>query len=166
MARLKPTAVAVYAVVLAYGGGLWLHLLHDGQYSQQYPVRSFLHGLHDATLALPVVAVAVALGLLVAQRPRAGLPGWLASTLRATLVAVAVSAAFGVLAPLHDLLLDGGAPASTADLPAIGHMLRDGWLALGIDLPLAAVATVWLSRTQTSVSSLSPRAASSPSRSS
>jgi len=97
--------------LLAYGGGLWLHLLHDGEYSQLYPMRSLAHGLHDATLALPIIGVAVALGLLgaarLAGRPGAGLPGWLAAAASACGVAFAASVAFGVLAPLHDLLLDG-----------------------------------------------------------
>src|SRR5438270_9672534 len=130
MAKLRPAVLGTYAVLLAYGGGLWLHLLHDGEYSQLYPMRSLAHGLHDATLALPIIGVAVALGLLgaarLAGRPGAGLPGWLAAAASACGVAFAASVAFGVLAPLHDLLLDGGAPQATAYLPVPLHMLRDG----------------------------------------
>src|SRR5438270_554710 len=102
----------------------------NNQGERAIDIRPSMFRLYDATLALPIIGVAVALGLLgaarLAGRPGAGLPGWLAAAASACGVAFAASVAFGVLAPLHDLLLDGGAPQATAYLPVPLHMLRDG----------------------------------------
>src|SRR4051812_9007160 len=68
-ALARPSVVAAFALVLAYGGGLWLNVLHiaEGGYERNEPPL-ILHWLRDATLALPLVLVAVWAGVLMARR--------------------------------------------------------------------------------------------------
>src|SRR5919201_1201944 len=63
-----PAAVAPFAVALAYGGGLWLHVLHQAagvpELNEPPPI---IHWLRDSTLALPLILVAVWAALVLAR---------------------------------------------------------------------------------------------------
>jgi hypothetical protein len=68
-ALARPSVVAAFAIVLAYGGGLWLNVLHaaEGGYERNEPPL-ILHWLRDSTLALPLILIAVWAGVLMARR--------------------------------------------------------------------------------------------------
>src|SRR3954463_570105 len=68
-ALARPSVVAAFALVLAYGGGLWLNVLHiaEGGYERNEPPL-ILHWLREPALALPLVLVAVWAGVLLARR--------------------------------------------------------------------------------------------------
>src|SRR5919199_5584690 len=60
---------ALYSLALAYGGGLALHLMHEASGAREpHAPPGAWHWLRDASLALPVVAVAVYLGASLASR--------------------------------------------------------------------------------------------------
>src|SRR3954454_3410440 len=62
-------SLASYAIALAYSASFWLVLLHRAEGGRERHEPPFLvHWLRDGTLALPLVAVAVALGLVLASR--------------------------------------------------------------------------------------------------
>src|SRR3954468_1038157 len=68
-ALARPSVVAALALVLAYGGGLWLNVLHKAEGGVERNEPPFvLHWLRDATLALPLVMVAVWVGVLLTRR--------------------------------------------------------------------------------------------------
>src|SRR3954447_16821171 len=68
-ALARPSVVAAFAIVLAYCGGLWLNVLHHAEGGVERNEPPFiLHWLRDATLALPLVMIAVWVGVLLARR--------------------------------------------------------------------------------------------------
>jgi S1-C subfamily serine protease len=59
----------VYSLLLAYGGGLWLHLLHEAEgATEQNAPHSIVHWLRDSTLALPMIVFGVLLATHLARR--------------------------------------------------------------------------------------------------
>src|SRR5919199_2886555 len=143
-------ASALYSLALAYGGGLALHLLHEASGAREpHAPPGVWHWLRDASLALPVIAVAVYLGASLASRliERFGqnLSRASATGLRAVSVAVYASVAMAVGSPLHGLLFQAG--HGEHELSLAGHLVRDGLWALVANLAIAfgvaAAPTGW-----------------------
>src|SRR4051812_8509124 len=147
-ALARPSIVAAFALVLAYGGGLWLNVLHKAEGGVERNEPPFVaHWLRDATLALPLVMAAVWVGVLLArrliERTRCENDVLGAATLAACVAALAaiVASAGG---PAHAGLF--GAEHGGHDLPLPLHLARDGLLGLAVDLPLAVVVALLLAR--------------------
>src|SRR3712207_1856200 len=70
-ALARPSVVALFALVLGYGGGLWLNVLHhaEGGVERNEPPM-LLHWLRDSTLALPLVLAATWVGVIAARKLR------------------------------------------------------------------------------------------------
>ena len=107
--RRSPRATIVLGVVLAYGVGLWLHVLHEVQGAEEaYALSPLTHWLRDSTLALPAMVVAVGLALTFARR-LVEWRSWRRLWLEATMAALAAALVFGVGAPVHaELFGDAG----------------------------------------------------------
>src|SRR4051794_36062142 len=140
-ALARPSVVAAFALLLAYGGGAWLNILHtaEGGYERNEP-PFLLHWLRDSTLALPLILAAVWAGVLLArrliERTRCESRAASAATLAAC-VALLGAVVEGLGGPGHTALF--GAHHAGHDLSLPLHIVRDGLLALVVDLPLAAV---------------------------
>src|SRR4051795_12643652 len=148
-ALARPSVVAAFALVLAYGGGLWLKVLHiaEGGYERHEPPL-LLHWLRDATLALPLVLVAVWAGVLLARRliERTGCSSRLAAAMTLGACVALMAAAAGALGgPAHAAVF--GATHGGHELALPMHLLRDGLLALVVDLPLAAFVALGMRKT-------------------
>src|SRR6185295_11778065 len=131
---VRPGVAWVLTVVLAYGGVLWMNVLHlaQGAHETNEPPL-LLHWLRDATLALPLIFVAVWVGLLLCRRilDRTGEPGAVVGTaLTAALVAAVTSAVLGLSNPLHGLAF--GHHHLGAELPWALHMGRDALAAFPV----------------------------------
>ena len=134
---VRPGVAWLLTVALAYGGVLWMNVLHRAQGAHENNEPSLLvHWLRDATLALPIVFVAVWAGMLLCRRllERAGArPGPVAGTLLlAASVAAATSAVLGLSNPLHGLAF--GHHHLAAELPWPLHMGRDALAAFPVEL--------------------------------
>src|SRR3954447_14045889 len=104
-ALARPSVVAAFALVIAYAGGLWLNVLHtaEGGYERNEPPL-LLHWLRDGTLALPLIAVAVWAGVLLARRliERTGCTSRTASALTLGMCVALMGAAAGAIGgPAH-----------------------------------------------------------------
>jgi hypothetical protein len=136
-------------VLLAYGGGLWLNVLHEAEGAAEPGAPpAALHWLRDASLGLPLVALGVFLGAELARRLLARY-GASASDGLAAAVVVTVSALYAsvVLAignPIHGLAF--AATHGAQQLPLGVHLMRDGLLALSANVPLAAGLAAFLHR--------------------
>ncbi|WP_439939121.1 SdrD B-like domain-containing protein [Nocardia sp. N13] len=86
----------VRIVVLAYGVGVVLHLVH-AHAEERHALPPVLHWLRDSTLAVPVAAAAVLLGGLVARRAALWVSGSVPGSERPDPGADAAGALFGVL---------------------------------------------------------------------
>jgi hypothetical protein len=66
---LEQRMLVAITLLLTYGGGLWLWLLHeaDGATEKNAPPRA-IQWLRDSTLSLPLVALGVVLGAMLARR--------------------------------------------------------------------------------------------------
>src|SRR3954463_12959934 len=145
-ALARPSVVAAFALVLAYGGGLWLNVLHiaEGGYERNEPPL-VLHWLRDSTLALPLVLVAVWAGVLLARRliERGGRDSRTLNALTlGTAVALLAAAVASLGGPAHGALFGAAHGGHELALPL--HLLRDGLLALVVDPPLALIAALAL----------------------
>src|SRR5215210_6325694 len=68
-ALARPSVVAAFALLIAYGGGAWLIVLHGAEGGTERNEPGFLlHWLRDSTVALPLVLIAVWAGVLIARR--------------------------------------------------------------------------------------------------
>src|SRR5215211_7217665 len=131
-----------FAFLLAYGGGLWLHLLHEAEGAVEPGAPpGVIHWLRDSTLALPLVAAAVFLGAALCARlfDRSGArtSDLVAGGVVAVVLAFYASVVLAVGSPLHGLLFPA-IHAGGHELPFELHMLRDGLLALSANELLAA----------------------------
>jgi hypothetical protein len=147
-----------FAVLLSYGGVLWLQLVHIAEGATDASNLPWMvQWLRDASLALPVVLLSVVIGGMLARRI---LEHWgttlgdlLAGALVPIVIAAYASAVLAVGNPIHSMLFP---TASTGhgghDLPLVLHALRDGLLALSALEPLALglaglmLASRWLQR--------------------
>ena len=138
--RLSLRTTLLLGVPLAYGGTLWLILLHvaGGGHERGEPPL-LLHWLRDGSLALPGVLAAVAAGVALVPWlvDRGGrLPAPWRSALVAAGAAVAGALALAAGSPFHGALFDAQEPHGLAG-PL--HLGRDALIALGATLPLAAL---------------------------
>src|SRR3954454_4281977 len=146
---VRPVAAFVLAVVLGYGGVLWMNVLHQAQGAREVNEPPLLvHWLRDGTLALPLVFFAVWAGLLVCRRlvdRLPGEPGPVAGTaLVAVLTATSVSVVLGLSNPLHGVAF--GHTHAHAELPWALHMGRDALAAFAAEFLLASVAAAAMVR--------------------
>ncbi len=111
-----------FALAIAYGGGLWLHLLHEWQaVHERVELPPVLHWLRDSTLALPAILVAVWVALLISRRlARRLAPTWRRAAL-AGLVALATTFAFAAGVPVHAALFVGEHSHAASDQVAFTH---------------------------------------------
>ena len=130
-----------FAVPLACAAGLWLVLIYRvaGETDPNDP-RFALHWLRDATLAFPVVLVAVWLALRMADgmlaRRGERSPSRLSGSVTAAAIALAAAAAMAVEVPIRQNVLG---LHSGAALPLPLLMLRDALLALVVTVPVSAL---------------------------
>ena len=138
--------------VLAYAAGLWLVLIYKVAGESAGTEPSFvLHWLRDSTLALPVLLVAVWLGLRLAdrllERRGVGSSSGLAGAVTAAAVALAAAAAMAVGTLIREGLL-GKHEAAALPLPLL--TFRDALLALFVTVPVSAAVVAaaggWQSR--------------------
>ena len=131
-------------LLLTYGGGLWLYLLHEveGATEPNAP-PGVIHWLRDSTLSLPLVALGVFLGAILAQRllERCGRNAseLLSGALVAVVLALYASVVLSVGNPIHGLLFAADVHGGGHDLPVGIHVMRDGLLALSANEVLAVV---------------------------
>ncbi|UCH60389.1 MAG: hypothetical protein JSV61_02645, partial [Anaerolineales bacterium] len=135
-----------FALAIAYGGGLGLHLLHELEGGHELlPIHPVLHWLRDSSLALPLVTLAAWLALRLAGGV-IRYKGWGSSRLRSTLVEIAALALLTsgfVMAgnPIHGLLFGASHQHETS---FASHLLRDGLLSLLVNLFIVWVlAFLW-----------------------
>jgi hypothetical protein len=140
---LGQSAMAMYSLVLAYGGGLWLHLLHEAEGATELNAPpGVIHWLRDSTLSLPLVVVGVVLACLLARRLLErygdGASGLLVGAAVAAAVALYTSVVVAAGNPLHGLLFQAHEHANPdKELPVAIHMLKDSLLVLSANLVLA-----------------------------
>jgi FtsP/CotA-like multicopper oxidase with cupredoxin domain len=147
----RPSAVLAFALPFAYLGGLWLIWLHvvEGGHERNEP-SLLVHALRDGTVALPLICVAVWVGIVIGRRL---ITRWgaedsrlLAAGVLAVSVAVAAGVAQGLTNPAHASLF--GAHHGGHEPSLVVHMLRDGLLALFANALLAIAVTAALLRTR------------------
>jgi hypothetical protein len=137
-------AVLGLALALAYGGGLWLHLVHEAEGATEPGAPGGLvHWLRDSTLLVPFVLAAVWVTLLLARRWVRG--GGRSSPVLPAGVAFVVSVAEGLASPLHTIAFGGHHHHDGVEMPLGVHMAYDGVLALPANL-LIAVAVLLVLR--------------------
>ncbi|HEX2728595.1 MAG TPA: hypothetical protein VHM16_02505, partial [Rubrobacteraceae bacterium] len=140
----RPLALVLFSLVLAYGGGLWLYLLHRAEGATELDEPPFLvHWLRDSTLALPLAFLAVWLGVGLARRiidGRGSSSRVLSGAITAATVAALASAFVAMGSPVHEILFD--AHDGGHELPVYLHVGRDALLVLAVNVPLAALVTL------------------------
>lgn len=147
---LGRSAMVVYSLALAYGGGLWLHLLHEAEGATELNAPpGVIHWLRDSTLSLPLVALGVILATLLArrllERYGAGASRLLAGASIAAALALYTSIVVAAGNPLHGLFFQAHEHANpNAELPVAVHMLKDSLLVLSANLVLASGLVAFL----------------------
>lgn len=131
-AGIEPRNVGIYTLILAYGGGLWQHIVHLYRGGYEHTLLSWLI---DASLSLPLIALAAAAALWCSGRlcrPNGG------RLERATLD-TALLALFTTLIPLAlGLWSLRGDPAAAGANPFVCSLL--GAAETGASATLAALA--------------------------
>jgi len=151
-ALLGQRMLVVFTLVLAYGGGLWLYLLHELEGAAEPGAPpGVIHWLRDSSLSLPLVGLGVFLGAALARR-LLGRYGRSASeivvgALVAVVLAFYASVVLSAGNPIHGLLFASAVHGGGHDLPLGIHVVRDALLALSANELLAVtLATVVLGR--------------------
>ena len=146
----RPSAVLAFALAIAYGGGLWMTFLHHAEGGHERNEPGFvMHWLRDATLALPLICVAVWIGIVVARKliARAGAtdgPVALCAATLAVVVALASTLAIGASSPAHGGLF--GAEHGGHEIGFLAHLGRDMLIALSANLMLAGAVSAAIFR--------------------
>ena len=147
-ARLaRPSTLAIFALAIAYGVGMWLQVIHHAEGGTERGEPGLLaHWLRDSTLSLPLVFFAVWAAILVARRiiERRDTPDGLAAAVLAASVAVITSLATAAAGPAHAYLFE--AQHGGHELSPLAHLGRDGLVALAAALPLAGALSALLLR--------------------
>src|SRR3954451_24327899 len=153
---LRRGGFAGLTLALAYGGGLWLHLMHEASGAVEPGAPpALIHWLRDSTLLVPFIAIALFGALFLARRlirPRSSDPVRVTDVAAVVAItAFATSFIEGLLTPLYGIAF-GGHEGHGAELPIVEHMLRDGMSALPANLAVAAAVVLalggrmWLTR--------------------
>jgi hypothetical protein len=134
-------ALLAMTLLMSYGGGLWLHVLHEVEGATETGAPpGVIHWLRDSSLSLPLVAFGVFLGAALARRLIERYGGSASELVVGGLVAVVLALYASVMLsvgnPLHGLLFDSVAHGGH-DLPLGVHIVRDGLLALAANELLA-----------------------------
>ena len=146
---VRPLAAFLLSLAIAYGGGLWLTTVHHVEGGVEAGQPGFVaHWLRDATLALPVVMLAVWAGVLLTRRVLSRSAVEPSVAVGASLLAMVVGGlsaiTTSVFGPLHAVLFSaehGGHGMSFAT-----HMLRDALMAFPVNLILAGAVAAALAR--------------------
>jgi hypothetical protein len=141
----RPALIA-FTLIMTYGGGLWLWLLHnvEGAVEPNEP-PGVIHWLRDSSLSLPLVAIGVYMGAMLARRllerngRDASAP--MVGAFVAVVLSLYASIVLSVGNPIHGWLFGGAVHGGGHDLPFAVHVLRDGMLAL-VANEVLAVAVV------------------------
>jgi len=134
--------LVAFALPMAYGGGLWMHLLHEAEGDIEVGAPPWvLHWLRDSTLALPLMFLAAWLSMLVAawqlhKYGRSASP-FLASATIAAMAALVASVAVALASPMHGFFFPGH--GADHELPFLVHMARDGAMVLPANLAISAL---------------------------
>jgi hypothetical protein len=143
-AHARPAVLLALTATMAYGGGLWLHLLHEAEGATEPGAPSGLvHWLRDSTLLLPIVLLATWVGLRLARRLVTPVAGGgstvLAIAAPTAVVATATSLAEALASPLHALAFGAASDHHGASMPIPLHMAHDGLLALAANVAIAGL---------------------------
>jgi hypothetical protein len=147
--HIRPAALSALTIALAYGGGLWLHLLHEAEGATEPGAPSgIVHWLRDSTLLLPVVLASVWLVLILGRRVMRSFSDRgaraLAVTAVATLVAATTSLAEALASPIHGIAFGGTHDHQGVAMPLAVHMTYDGLVALAANLVIAGLVMLVL----------------------
>jgi hypothetical protein len=149
---LERRMLVVFTLLLTYGGGLWLYLLHEAEGATEPGAPpGVIHWLRDSSLSLPLVALGVFLGATLAQRLLLRCERSASEVVAGGLVAVVLafyaSVVLSVGNPIHGLLFASAVHGGGHDLPLGIHVVRDGLLALSANEVIAVIlAAVVLGR--------------------
>jgi hypothetical protein len=144
--------LVAFTLLLTYGGGLWLYLLHELEGATEPGAPpGVIHWLRDSSLSLPLVGMGVFLGAALAQRllDRYGRSASevVVGGVVAVVVAFYASVVLSAGNPIHGLLFTSAVHGGGHDLPLAIHVVRDALLALTANELLAiTLATVMLGR--------------------
>ncbi len=144
--------LVVFTLVLAYGGGLRLYVLHELEGATEPGAPPpVIHWLRDSSLSLPLVGLGVFLGAALARallrRYGRSASAVIVGALVAVVVAFYASVVLSVGNPIHGLLFASAVHGGGHDLPLAVHVVRDGLLALTANELLAGIlAAVVLGR--------------------
>jgi hypothetical protein len=144
--------LVVFTLVLTYGGGLWIYLLHEVEGATEPGAPpGVIHWLRDSSLSLPLVALGVFLGATLARgllvRFGRSASAVLVGGVAAVVLAFYASVVLPVGNPIHGLLFASAVHSGGHDLPLGIHVVRDGLLALsGNELLTLILAMVVLGR--------------------
>lgn len=143
---VRPGAVLALALALAYGGGLWIVMIHaaEGGHERGEPTL-LLHALRDSTLTLPLIFIAVwgatAFARRLLERRGRAQEGMLPVLVLATFAAAAAAYVTAAGNPIHAWLFEAR-HGGEGELPLAIHFPRDFSIALAADLPIA-LAVCW-----------------------
>ena len=148
-AWLDLRAVTAYSTVLGLAGGAWSVAVHHAAGAREIGEPGLVaHMLRDASLAVPVVALGVVIGLFAADTVFAGVAASaLVRRARAGLVALCAAWMGGAGGLLHGVLFPTahGHAGHALQEPAVPlHVLRDAAVTMVVDLPLALVVSAVL----------------------
>ena len=147
--RVRPAALISLSLALAYGGGFWLHLLHEAEGATEVNAPAGpIHWLRDSTLMLPLVIAAVWIGLRLAQRlvrsSGADTSRTLVGATVVAVVALVTSIAEALACPIHNIAFGASHHHGGVEMPLATHMLYDGLIALVANLAIVGLAWVAL----------------------
>jgi hypothetical protein len=143
-ALLGRRMLALFTLLLAYGGGLWLFVLHEIEGATEPGAPPpVIHWLRDSSLSLPLVAAGVFLGAALARallrRHGQSSSAVIVGGVVAVIVAFYASVVLSVGNPIHGFLFASSVHGGGHDLPLGVHVVRDGLLALTANELLAVL---------------------------
>ena len=143
--RTRPSALVWLSLAIAYGGGWWLHTTHaiQGAASGHGAPDGAAHWFRDSTLALPVIFVAVWVGLRLVRsllRPFDGDDlGVLRPLAIVAVVGFVTSVAVALASPVHAVMFRAEHQHVHDGMAMPAHMMLEGVLALLSGLVITSV---------------------------